>query len=384
VHDPDPPKDQQPSPPAKSGEEDIEEKARRKRGEILRWISEHPAETGAICAVLAVAISVLSLMLQGVSILGVGLKEATSEGIGASGDSPRLTVVGKVKQGGVQTWGDYAEVPSGGGKIVYGLRIENTNQKTVENLVVRTDLPEYVSVVPGSCRYGMEEVAAVPCPGTPVAEGAQFPELEPGGWLHLILVAEVSTEVPGGRYPAMLTVTSDQTDEIRRQVEVKIPATPAEEAVRGLYRATEGDANDFWDGLPTMALRSKRLLIGRWSDLSLERGHGFDDVPSGPLVSLSRLYYDHRLEGRVVELRASIVGPPGEFSMRPGLVKQSLEIGIPGGPAQAQCYTVRSSNQLLHYGERLEVKAVPIAWAVSKGQGGQRRRRCWSVLPFVK
>jgi hypothetical protein len=382
VHDPDPPKDQQPSPPAKPGEEDIEEKAHRGRVEILRWIREHPAETGAICAVLAVAISVLSLMLQGVSILGVGLKEATSEGIGVSSDSPRLTVIGKVKQGGVQTWGDYAEIPSGGGKIVYGLRIENTGQKTVDNLVVRADLPEYVSVVPGSCRYGMEQVAAIPCPGTPVAEGAQFPELEAGGWMHLILVAKVSTEVPGGRYPTTLTVTSDQTDEIRRQVEVKIPATPAEEAVRGLYRATEGDANDFWDGAPTMAPRSKRLLIGQWPDLSLERGHGFDDVPSGPLVSLSRLYYDHRLEGRVVELHASIIGPPGEFSMGPGLVKQSLEIGVLRGPARAQCYTVRSSEQLLHYGDRLEIKAIPIAWGIVE-RAGRAEETTMVVCPAV-
>jgi hypothetical protein len=102
----------------------------------LRWVREHPAETGAICAVLAVAISVLSLMLQGVSILGAGLKEATSEGIGTSGDSPRQTVIGKVKLGGSETWGDYTEISRGGGRIVYGLRIENAGQKTVETTML--------------------------------------------------------------------------------------------------------------------------------------------------------------------------------------------------------------------------------------------------------
>jgi hypothetical protein len=324
----------------------------------------------------------MSLMLQGVSVFGLGPKEATSEGVGASVEAPHLTVISKVKQAGVQAWSDYAEVPSGGGRIIYGLRIENAGQKTVENLVVRADLPEYASVVPGACRYGIDQVASIPCPGAPAAEGAQFPELESGGWLHLVLVGEVSTEVPGGHYLAMLTVTSDQTDEVRRQAEVKIPATPAEEAVRGLYRATEEDANDSWDGVPTMAPRSKRLLIDQWPDLSLERSHGFGDVPGGPLVSLSRPYYDHRLEGRVVELRASIVGPPGEFSMSPGLVKQGLEIGVLGGPAQAQCYTVRSSDRLLHRGDSLEIKAIPIAWGIV-GRAGRAEETTMLACPAV-
>lgn len=351
MHDPDPPKDQQPFSPAGP-----------RRADPLRWIRDHPAETGAICTALAVIVSVLSLLLQGVTDIGLGLKDATSESGGISADGSHLIVIGKVKQSGERTWSDHVEMTNRGGWIVFGLRVENSGQKTVDNLVARADLPEHVTAAPGSCWYGFDRVATAPCPATPVTEGVRFAQLEPGGWLHLVFTAMVSPQVPGGRYPAMLTVTSDQTDEIRHEVEVEIPATAAEGAVRGLYRATEADANGFWDGAPAMAPRSKRFLIERWAELGLDRGHRFERLPRGPLVSLSRLYHDHRLEGRVVELKASIIGAPSEFSLGPGLVKQKVEVGVAGEPERAWCYTVRSAERLLHYGDSLEIKGVPIAW----------------------
>ncbi len=356
MHDPDPPKDQQPSPPTEP-----------RRADPLRWIRDHPAETGAICAALAVIISVFSLLLQGVKDIGLGLKDATSESDGISAARPHLTVIGKVKQSGKRTWSDHLEMANGGGWIVYGLRVENSGQKTVDNLVARADLPEHVTAAPGSCWYGIDRVAATPCPAMPVTEGVRFAKLEPGSWFHLVFTAAVSPRFRGGRYRAMLTVSSDQTDEIHREVEVKVPATAAEDAVRGLYRATGAEANGFWDGAPVMAPRSKRFLIERWAELGLERSHRFDRLPRGPLVSLSRLHHDHRLEGRVVELKASIIGPPSEFSLGPGLVKQKLEVGVAGEPERAWCYTVRSAERLLRYGDNLEIKGVPIAWGAVDG-----------------
>lgn len=377
MHDPDSPKDQQSSLPANSREE----KVHRQRGELSQWIRAHTAETGAIYAALAVVISVLSLMLQGVTVFGVGMNEATSEGTGTSGGYPSLTVIGKVKQSGAQIWSDDAETAAGA-RIVYGLRIENSGPEAVDNVVVRVALSKYVEVVPGSCRYGFDQVAVAPCPGVQVTEGAQFPQLESGEWLHLVVSAEVSADAPGGRYLAMLAVSSDQTDEIRHRVEVRIPASAAEKAVRDLYQATEEDANGFWDGVPAMALRSKRFLIDRWADLGLERSHGFDQLPEGPLVSLSRLYYDHRLEGRVVELNASIVAPPGEFSLGPELVKQKVEIGVVGETARAWCYAVRPAERLLRFGDDLEIKGIPIAWGIVDN-AGKAEKTTAAVCPAI-
>jgi hypothetical protein len=190
----------------------------------------------------------------------------------------------------------------------------------------------------------------------------QLPNLQPGDWIHLVFAAEISKDVTGNHYSAALRVASDQTGEINKSAEVKVPETLAEEAVRGLFSKTESEV-EFWNGNPDIAPRSKRLLIAKWPEFTLEHAHSYAQIPGGRSASLADLFYEHLHEGQVVEVQARISGRPWNLSRNSRVVKQSYEVQVGKESAHLRCYTPRPANHLLKDGDELEVKAIPIAWS---------------------
>lgn len=323
---------------------------------FLQLVKRHAAEIMAICAILALLGPIVALVVKGFFFSPAGSdKVVTTAG--------PLSVIPQVKRTGVETWGALIEMPDNGGKIVYGIRLENTASQPITGVVARATLPTLFTLVAGKCRYGINQVPLTPCSGSLVAEdGVQLPDLQPGDWIHLVFVAEVSEDVPGNRYIAALRVASDQTGEIDKSAEVKVPATIAEEAVRGLFSQTEGEV-EFWNGKPEMAPRSKRLLIAQWQELALEHAHSFAQVPGGQSVGLADLFYEHTYEGQVVELQTRISGRPWTLSRKGRVVKQSYEVEVAGESPRLRCYTWREASHLLKEGDEVDIKAIPIAWS---------------------
>jgi hypothetical protein len=316
-----------------------------------------------------VIIALISLLLSGVSILGWGGSSAGSQP-GPSASAEPITVIPQIKRTGVRTWGELVEMPDDGGRVLVGLRIENSGSRPITGLAARASLPPAITAIEGKCRYGIDQIARTTCSEAVIGDGMQLPGLQPGQCLHVVFMAGVSEDAAGGHYVARLSVTSDQTSEISKSAEVKVPATIAEEAVRGLFSGTE-EERDFWNGRPEMAPRSKRLLIAQWQEFTLEHAHSFGDVPGGPSIGLSDLFYDHVYEGKVVELKVQVLGPPSAFPLKDGFVKQSVEVGVQGEHARLRCYTPRSEDHRLQDGDEVEIKAVPIAWSPPDSPGNR-------------
>jgi len=298
----------------------------------------------------------------------------------APGAVELLRFVPQVKPRGGETWASVAEVQHRDRRVVVGMRLENPASRPVTGLVGRANLP--AAFLPhGRCRYGLNQLAITPCQGSPYRDsGIPLPTLQPGDWLHLVFEAEVPADIPGSLYVIELSIGSNQTGEMKKKAEVKVPATVAEEAVRDLFFQTESEKG-FWHGQPEMAPRSKRLLIRRWPDLALEKIYEFDQVPAGRLVSLADLFYDHTHEGRVVRLKGRVTGPPSAFPKSDQVVKQSFEVAAPDGEgARLRCYTWRPADHLLRRGEELEIKATPIAWSPPGGED----RLTMAVCPGVR
>jgi hypothetical protein len=310
----------------------------------------------AICAILALVLPTVGWMIKGVFWSGGPADVVTST-------TGPLSVVPQVKRTGVQTWGALVEMPDDGGLVVFGIRLENTASQPVTGVVARATIPPFATLVAGRCRYGLNEAVITPCAGSLLGnDGVRLPSLQPGDWIHIVFVAEVSSDVPGNHYTTALRVASDQTGEINKRVVVNVPATIAEEAVRSLFSTTESEV-EFWGGLPQMAPRSKRLLIAQWPELTLEHAHSFARVPGGRSAGLADLFYERIYEGQVVEVRARISGRPWNLAREGGVVKQSYEVEAPGESARLRCYTSRPVGHLLEAGDEVEIKTIPIAWS---------------------
>jgi hypothetical protein len=324
---------------------------------MLRGIRKYATEIMALCAILAVLTPIIAPLIKGAT----PVPEPPDETVVLVA-SP-LNFTAQVKRTGVQTWGSLVVMPEDGGAVVFGMRLENTGPAPITGLVARATLPTFFNLVAGACRYGVDHTAETACEGSVLDDaGVTLPDLRPGSWLHLVFVATISSDAPGSTYPAALRVTSDQTGEVKKNTEVQVAATEAEKAVRGLFSQTE-DEIGFWGGPPKMAPRSKRLLIAQQPEFTLEHTHGYTRIPGGRSVKLADLFYEHFLEGQVVEVRARIVGRPWDLSRKNAIVKQSYEVRAKGEGPRLRCYTPRPVDQLLEEGDEIEIKAIPIAWS---------------------
>jgi hypothetical protein len=316
------------------------------------------------------------LVIMAVGIL-VSLGNAIYQGWAAGHDgAPQpaqvslLSFVPQVKRKGVRPWGEVVEMPEEGGRILLGLRAQPTTSETISGLTVHLTVPAQATLVPGSCRYGLDGPATTPIPTSIANEGVELPDLGFNDWGHLVCAADVSGEAHGGRYKAKFSVISNQTIGADGSVTIKVPATSAEEAVRGLYSTTEEEPR-LWGGEPEMGPKSKRLLISQWHAYTLEHGHRFAAIPAEKEVSVADLPYEHTLDGRIAELRAKVMARPGEYPAGAGMVKESVELGLPGDAARLICYVPRPANHLVTEGEVLRVKAVLIAWSPRSSAGGE-------------
>lgn len=327
----------------------------------LRWIRRHHIELGLFLALFAILAAFTGQVF--LAVLFPAPKPPD-----APGAVELVRFVPQVKRSGAATWANAAEMQDQDSRIVVGMRIENPASQPITGLVGRARLPA-VFLPNGRCRYGINQLAITPCQGSPYVEGGiPLPALQSGDWLHLVFEAEVPADIPGSLYVIDLSVSSNQTGEIRKVAEVKVSTTVAEETVRDLFGQTESE-EEFWEGKPEMAPRSKRLLIRRWPELALEKVHRVGEMPRGQLVSLADLFYDHTHEGRVVRLKGRITGPPSAFPNKSArVVKQSYEVGATGERPRLRCYTWRPADHLLRKGDELRIKVIPIAWSPQGGK----------------
>lgn len=293
----------------------------------------------------------------------------------------QLSLLPQVKQSGVNTWGPEIEMSSGGGIVLFGIRVENVGSRPVTDIVIRATLSSFLTEKPEKCRYGVERAATLPCKGDPLGKsGLTLPELKPGSYAEVVFVGELAEDAPRSRYGAEMVVSSGRTPEVRNEAVIKVPATEAENAVRSLFSQTEEGEPQFWEGTPIVAQKSKRLLINQWPEFTLEKVHAFKKVPGGHDVSVSGLFFDHTLEGELLLIQGVISGHPSSLSQRGDAVKQSYEVVGRRNRPSLVCYTPRPADQLLHAGEEIELKAIPIAWSPS----GTTRKATMAVCPAVR
>ncbi len=336
----------------------------------LRWIRRHHIEIGIVLALLAIIAAVAVPVLVALRFQVPRPPEPGVVGI--------LRFVPQVKRSGGEAWANVVEVQDRDDRVVGGMRLENLAYQPITGLVGRARLP--TAFLPnGKCRYGINQLAITPCRGSPYSgSGISLPGLQPGDWLHLVFEAEIPADTPGGRHVIRMSVNSNQTDAIEKTAEVRVLPTVAEEVVRDLFAQTESEG-EFWDGQPEMAPRSKRLLIHRWPDLSLEEVHRFGEVPRGSSIGLADLFYDHTHEGQVVQLVGRISGPLSAFPKSARVVKQSYEVAVTGEGPSLRCYTWRPVDRLLRRGDELEIKAIPIAWSPHGGEDEVTMAVCLAV-----
>ncbi len=281
-------------------------------------------------------------------------------GGGFIGTRKPVNFVGQVKRRGFQVWGGLVVMPDDGGPVRFGLRIEDVGPQALTGLGVHIVLPDVVSLDPAQCRYGVGGPADARLPGSLLDEWVELPELDSQQWLHVVCTGYVSADARGGQYEATLELTSDQGGEEVKTVTIEEPATEAESAVEGLFAVAE-DERSLWAGEPEMAPGSKRLLIAQWPEFTLAHAHSFGQMPDLPRVRLSDLFYDHTLDGQVVELKGRVLERPRQYPADPGMVKESLELGAPEDEGRLICYTTRREDDLIREGSEVSVKAVLIA-----------------------
>lgn len=334
--------------------------ARRALGARIRkvsyWLRDNAALIKVLCAILTVFLVGLG---TGLAFFGTGSSDGATEPRAGPGKSP-LTAIGQAREVGGRVWGSRVELPEEGGRVNLGLRVHNNGSTAITNVAVRMPVPDALDLVPGSCRLGIDAVADQACQGAVAGEGTVVGELPPQGGLHIVLTGEVAPWVPGGKVVVVASVGSDETEELNAEVEVVVSPSPPEEAVRTLVRDVGELAR--LAGPPEEAARSRHVLIQRWADLGLAPDREFGEMPEGRSVGLLRLYYDRRFDGQVVEIRSQILSPPLMLPVAAGAVAQSMEIGSPDGGVKGWCFTVRSPEDLLHKGDWVEVKALPIGW----------------------
>src|SRR5436305_6096641 len=318
------------------------------------------------------SLAMLVIVATGVLVsFGAAIYQGFAAGPGgAPGPVPEslLSFVPQVKREGVRPWGEMVEMPEEGGRILLGFRAEATTSESISGLTVHIETPAQVTLAPGGCRYGLDRPATMPIPSSIEDEGVELPELRYRDWVHLVCPAEVSREAHSGRYKVKFSVISNQTKGAVGLVAIEVPATSAEKAVRGLYSTAEAESK-LWGGEPELGKRSKRLLISQWHAYTLEHGHRFAAIPAEKDVRLTDLAYEHTLDGRVTELRAKVMARPGDYPAASGMVKESLELGLPGDAARLGCYLPRPGNHRVTEGEVLRVKAVLIAWSPQSSAG---------------
>jgi hypothetical protein len=283
------------------------------------------------------------------------------------GEKP-VNFVPQVKRAGPNPWSGEVAMPNEGGEVSFGLRIENTGRQAITGLSVRMALPGIFSLVPGKCHYKVDKNAGVGCSSSIIDDGVVLPELGPGDWVHVVCTADISDAATGGSYAATLKMISDQTEEEIKSVSVHLPTSSDEKTVHRLFATAEGET-EFWGGAPEIAYASESVLLRHWPEFTLERAHSYNAVPNGKLVTLEDLAFDHTLEGRVVVSQGRVMSRPREYPAGQGMVKESLELGLPGTAPRLFCYTTRPKGILLEKGDELEVKAVVIAWGPQASPG---------------
>lgn len=332
-----------------------------------------------VAAAIPVVAGLVVILTFALTLLGIG-PFVQQKPVSA----PDLSLEAKFREVGDSVWTDNGWLTSGN-RIEYGVFIRNNGDGAATDLLARIALPANVHVEAGSCRFRWEGRKAS-CVGEIAGGGLLFPTLEGGANLDIVLIGEVDPGRPGGRLPATAVLNSNETPETTEAVDVYLEESPAERAVREIYRGQAEDDREFWAGQPLFASRSKRLLIERWRRLDPDRAHSFTAVPGGPLVSLARLWHDRRLDGRVVELDAYVSTHPSSYRRkgRPGLVVQSFAVGVGDSDYRGWCFATRRRRRLLRFGDRVWVRAVPIAWGSSHRNDGGYRSMTLLVCPAIR
>ena len=276
--------------------------------------------------------------------------------------SKRISVIAQAKPPGVDFWSRTLGIFPRRGRIRGKLRVENTGALPLTGLVAGAELGEPITPVPGKCWQHSKQ-----CRGSLFGSGVPLPDLQPGQWTTVVFSANVPEEILGGAYPVRLKVSSDQTGEETDSAEIVVSASTAEKEVWPFLKAVEeGMAVS---GSPEIAKKSMRLLLGQRMLLTLEHPHRFgqikqvrERIEGGP-IDVADLYYEHWLQGKVVELRGRVLERPTNEDDDEDVVKQKVELGVPGVETRLRCYIPRKREALFSKGDELEVKAVVVAWA---------------------
>lgn len=331
----------------------------------LAFIRRHQVEITIICGIAVAIATVIGLVVTVVVALENRSGQNKPGGYVNAPAGP-LSPVFQVKQIGVPFWADDVTILPGGGRVRYRTRIENTGSIPLTGLVAGASLPDPIAAVPGQCWYRSEK-----CQGSSVEDGVELPDLQPGNWGSVVFAADVSPEAHGGRYRATLRISSDQTGELVSWVPVYVSTSSAEDAVRPFFHTLE-ETLKFREQPAEVAFRSKRLLIGQWSELAIERPHSFRRLPrargrlEGRPITLDDLHHEHRLEGQLVKLRGRLLSRPDDFQVDANVVEQRFELGAAGERTRLRCYTSRHRSHLLHEGDEVEAIAVVAAWGPSE------------------
>lgn len=286
-------------------------------------------------------------------------------------------VEGKVRKAGRQPWHDI-EGAWPGTLLEYHLTARNSGGRELNHPVLTLGIPHGVRVLPETCRVVVDSRESR-CPRGWLGGGVSRRSLAPSDGFGLIVQAQLRRGVGSAFQTVDVELNADETRPESDEVKVKPRATHAQAAARSLVRGVDGRGALEWNATPQPAIRSERRLAHSWALLNPERRHRFDAIPPDQIVSVDRLVHDRRLDGRIVSFAGTIGGDPTTYAAyrprsdgEPGqrLALQRFVVESESGDGQASCLTTRLVGHRLHEGDRVRVRAMPIAWGSIESADG--------------
>ncbi len=292
----------------------------------------------------------------------VGILAAFKVGPFSDNDPAHLSLEAQTKKASDSRWSDVTWIHRGE-QAQYRIYVANSGDRAARRVLIRLTLPRSVKMISGDCWITVTAGSRRACEAGITREGITSMELGAGDSLEVIIGIHVPLETPGGRLEGKAYANSDDTPELAEQLILDVPVTPAEQAVRNLYRSEWENAGEFWRGRPSLSGRSKRFLIRRWRRLNPDQPHSFDSVPNGRLVTADELDADWRLSGRIVDLSVYVIGEPRTKPLpgRHQAVLQTFFVGVRNGGTLGWCETARVHHHLLHRNDWIWVRGVPYA-----------------------